>query len=114
MSMLQKTLEKFRDSNDPTTKVIYHTVQGLDDCGGKFNKVRKLARVYERCATELLRATESTEVTLNRQELATVLAALRFFQADWESADTLHTDHFNEVEPLTDKEIDQFCHRINE
>ena len=53
----------------------------------------------------------------NDQELATVLAALRYWQnrvSDVELAKTTSPDHFRYVAPLSAVEIDVLCERINE
>jgi hypothetical protein len=57
------------------------------------------------------------------KELATVLAALRYYQQDWqkeideaerENRDPIAmSEHFDEQEPLTPDEIDDLCERIN-
>ena len=51
---------------------------------------------------------------LSDRELATVLAALRYWQdemAPYEDGST--SEHFQEVTPLTTKEIDDLCERLN-
>lgn len=55
---------------------------------------------------------------LNNRELATVLAALRHFQAnrswDHETLEQLHQmDHFAVHSALDDDEIDALCERLN-
>ena len=54
------------------------------------------------------------KTTLYERELATVLAALRYWQSklgkDQEPTDL---DHFAEVDPLTAEEIDALCERLN-
>lgn len=44
----------------------------------------------------------------NHRELATILAALRLFQEQ-----RPNTEHFEEVEPLNNDEIDTLCERLN-
>ena len=51
-------------------------------------------------------------ISLNQQELATVLASLRFFQEQHIIPRQLK-DHFYEDAPLTDLEIDLLCDRLN-
>ena len=54
-------------------------------------------------------------MTLDSREIATVLAALRFWQ-DQIALDNpldLSPDHFLGDEPLTDKEIDDLCEYLN-
>ena len=48
--------------------------------------------------------------TFDDRELATVLAALRHFQ---KRAMVEYPDHFFDVDPLDDSEIDALCERIN-
>jgi hypothetical protein len=52
----------------------------------------------------------------NEQELATVLAGLRWLQATFpeDSANSMadEFDHFDDVEPLGDAEIDDLCERL--
>jgi len=52
---------------------------------------------------------------LTSRELATVLAALRYWQRDLESADEIFDsgDHFVDQLPLTAAEIDELCERLN-
>lgn len=52
---------------------------------------------------------------LTKRELATVLAALRFWQTSMnQNNGPLLSDHFyNGVTPLTDDEIDELCDRLN-
>ena len=49
------------------------------------------------------------------RELATVLAALRYWQQDLEANDAppISGEFFAECEPLTSEEIDQLCERLN-
>jgi hypothetical protein len=52
---------------------------------------------------------------MNLQELATVLAALRHFQRntleDYRAKN--YPEHFSDIEPLKDAEIDELCERLN-
>jgi hypothetical protein len=54
---------------------------------------------------------------LSPRELATVLAALRYWQrqlADGEDGSSISLYHFTEsVTPLSTTEIDEFCERLN-
>ena len=52
---------------------------------------------------------------LTSRELATVLAALRYWQRDLESADEIIDggEHFADQLPLTAAEIDELCERLN-
>ena len=51
---------------------------------------------------------------LSPRELATVLAALRYWQADVEADPNFEFgDHFAEAAPLTAEEIDDLCERLN-
>lgn len=52
---------------------------------------------------------------LSCRELATVLAALRYWQRDLESADELFDGggHFADHVPLSAAEIDELCERLN-
>lgn len=56
---------------------------------------------------------------LSRRQLGTVLAALRFYQADLEGRPVSRAElsdiasDGNELEPLTVVEIDQLCEHIN-
>lgn len=51
---------------------------------------------------------------LNSRELAIVLAALRYWQQDFdENEDPPISDHFAEEDPLTVDEIDALCERLN-
>ena len=77
-------------------------------------------------ALELARAAFAEESTakkqralvLSKKETATVLAALRYWQHDLEEDDEQALDeaghfHFDEVAPLSFKEIDALCEKIN-
>lgn len=52
---------------------------------------------------------------LTPRELATVLAALRYWQQDLVAADEVVDggEHFVEHEPLSVEQIDQLCERLN-
>ena len=50
---------------------------------------------------------------VNDQELATLLAALRFFQEHAEKIDLIESEHFEDVEPPTLEQIDDLCERLN-
>ncbi len=51
---------------------------------------------------------------LSDRELATLLAALRYWQQDLtESEEGPISEHFEDVEPLTVEEIDDLCERLN-
>lgn len=57
-------------------------------------------------------------MNLNERELATVLAALRYFQnaLRCDGAENLRVgwmDHFGDVMPLTEDEVDSLCERLN-
>lgn len=54
-------------------------------------------------------------MTLTDRELATVLAALRQWQMDFEANPDEMADsvHFEDHEPLTSVEIDVLCERLN-
>jgi hypothetical protein len=50
------------------------------------------------------------------QELATILAALRFFQANFDDKEQMVEEmeyHFQDCEPLMYDEIDELCEKIN-
>jgi len=51
--------------------------------------------------------------TFSNRETATVLAALRYFQANHSDAVEACSSHFDTHAPLTDKEIDSLCEHIN-
>ncbi len=58
-------------------------------------------------------------ITFDTEELATVLAALRLFQREYEdfSGDAIREawpDHFEGIEPLGTDDIDTLCERINQ
>ena len=56
-------------------------------------------------------------MTLNYQELSTVLAALRVFQEGYDEStgesEYSGMSHFDDVEPLTNDQIDELCERLN-
>jgi hypothetical protein len=52
-------------------------------------------------------------VKLNNRELATVLAALRYWQRGLTDVVRAEAEHFDNCEPLTDPEIDALCERLN-
>ena len=55
-------------------------------------------------------------VHLTNKEVATVLVALRLFQVTYKgnvAKAAIQWDHFEEVQPLTDEEIDLLCETIN-
>ena len=51
---------------------------------------------------------------INVQQATTILAALRYFQANYNDA-VQHTKeyHFTEIKPLSPKEIDKLCENVN-
>lgn len=51
---------------------------------------------------------------LTDRELATVLAALRYWQIDLDANNGVPIcEHFEDVTPLTVDEIDELCERLN-
>ena len=50
---------------------------------------------------------------LSYKELSTVLAALRNFQETTIKDDRFDFPHFDDVDPLTDDEIDDLCENLN-
>jgi len=52
-------------------------------------------------------------LSVNSQEIATLLAALRHFQKSTKLNDRKSWLHFEQIEPLTDNEIDVLCEKIN-
>ena len=55
-----------------------------------------------------------TKARFTKRELATVLAALRFFQRQRFGFDHPEwSEHFVDAKPLDDVEIDQLCERLN-
>ena len=54
----------------------------------------------------------TTEATLSERELATVLAALRVWQANPVPPASVAA-HFEEYSPLSAAEIDELCERLN-
>jgi hypothetical protein len=50
---------------------------------------------------------------LTGRELATVLAALRYFQANVDDVDALEMSHFDACARLTCDEIDELCERLS-
>ncbi len=55
-------------------------------------------------------------MNLTKRQTATVLAALRFFQANFNNLDEMREEmsfHFQDNEPLDYEEIDDLCKLIN-
>ena len=53
-------------------------------------------------------------MNLSDRELATVLAALRYWQdVMYPYGAAAYPEHFEETEPLTAREIDDLCERLN-
>ena len=52
---------------------------------------------------------------MTKKELATVLAALRYWQQDLDANDSppIDGEHFTEFKPLSSEEIDELCERLN-
>lgn len=50
---------------------------------------------------------------LTNRQAATILAALRYFQANVDDIKDLELSHFDEVTPLESEEIDELCESIN-
>jgi hypothetical protein len=50
---------------------------------------------------------------LSDRELATVLAALRFWQDEMDGDENCYPEHFAEVTRLSHQEIDALCERLN-
>jgi hypothetical protein len=50
---------------------------------------------------------------ISDRELATVLAALRYWQQDLAENDRPISEHFESETPLTVEEIDMLCERLN-
>jgi hypothetical protein len=56
---------------------------------------------------------QSMPIQLTDRELATVLAALRYWQQDLAENDGPISEHFADVTPLSVEEIDDLCERLN-
>lgn len=58
---------------------------------------------------------KTVTVSLDSNELATVLAALRYWQQDLAANgdEPIISEHFEDVKPLTPDQIDDLCERIN-
>jgi hypothetical protein len=69
-----------------------------------------IARNLEKLAKHF---TEKDKPSFSDRETATVLAALRYFQANHSDAVEACDLHFASHAPLTDKEIDSLCEHIN-
>ncbi|MBM4072699.1 MAG: hypothetical protein FJ271_27800 [Planctomycetes bacterium] len=52
-------------------------------------------------------------IQISDRELATVLAALRYWQQDLAENDGPISEHFAEQTPLSVEEIDDLCERLN-
>lgn len=54
-------------------------------------------------------------VDLTRREVATILAALRYWQSNFNEKQLadIYADHFQSEEPLDPEEIDNLCEIIN-
>ena len=57
-------------------------------------------------------------VILNSEDIATILAALRFFQERYENVDAVilredWPNHFDGIKPLSTEDISELCERIN-
>jgi len=51
---------------------------------------------------------------MNKREIATVLAALRYWQDEYRDyPEITDTPHFDECTPLEDDEIDALCEKLN-
>jgi hypothetical protein len=50
---------------------------------------------------------------VSNREISTILAALRYFQANLDDIDNLELDHFIDVDRLSYEEIDRLCEAIN-
>lgn len=54
---------------------------------------------------------------VSERELATILAALRLFQSNYDSENSEYQEifslHFEDYTPLTNQEIDSLCERLN-
>lgn len=57
---------------------------------------------------------ELNGMRLSKRELATVLAALRYFSANLDDIDELDMDHFKDVKRLSAEQIRRLCERINQ
>jgi hypothetical protein len=55
----------------------------------------------------------TTIKNLTDRQTATILASLRYFQANRDDILELELEHFEEVTPLTYEEIDELCESIN-
>jgi hypothetical protein len=67
-----------------------------------------------RTIQRIIEETAASSITVNSRELATVLAALRYWQQDLiANEEGPISEHFNAHTPLTVEEIDDLCERIN-
>jgi len=119
------------DSNDKLIDCLSNSVfcEDADDWTiGTFDNVEQIpARCphLREIAAELISNApqEPTTVTLDERELSAVLAALRYWQ--WQRSDIIQSlntrggaildieSNDDEVEPLSDSELDALCERIN-
>ena len=55
------------------------------------------------------------KIALSDRELATMLAALRYWQADVLEIEGAHKGeaHFEDYEPLSSEDVDELCERLN-
>jgi hypothetical protein len=74
--------------------------------------VKDLSHVQSAKNYLMVRAEEFTNMDFNKRETAVILAGLRLLQrVPVDERDGI--EHFFEVEPLNDEEIDDLCERIN-
>lgn len=50
---------------------------------------------------------------LDEREIATILAALRFWQANQAQVFGTYAEHFTDLEPLNAEEIDSLCESLS-
>lgn len=64
----------------------------------------------------MLKLSKEKAMKFNSEETATILAALRFFQASFPSQKEVQANfplHFGEMIPLSSTQINELCERIN-
>lgn len=99
-----------KDGSEPNPECAKHTEFDLesDDAVEALSTAVRMAR-------EILALQASPKQDIDQftaRESCTVLAALRYWQRTVEEPAEASPDHFEDVEPLNDEEIDDLCERI--
>lgn len=104
-----------RNSNFRDNLLFWFESRLSNDCWTEANIafIKALSKTPNKGRTECNKLATFQHVSLDSQQLATILAALGHWQQSTRTVDRFAFPHFNFIDPLGDAEIDVLCEKIN-